>query len=58
MSNIEEKLEKVIEQRNDARDHFERAKLVFDKCSVAIEKLETLLEDEKKSKKDKEVKKK
>ena len=55
MSSVKEKLDKVKEQRDDARKNFENSRLVFDKCCGAIEILEVLLKEEEdlKEKKDK-----
>jgi hypothetical protein len=49
---LNEKIEKVKAQREEAFNAYTNSKLVFDKCSGALEVLYNLLEEQKESKKE------
>tara|TARA_Y100000593_G_C4185760_1_gene274306 strand:+ start:243 stop:416 length:174 start_codon:yes stop_codon:yes gene_type:complete len=43
---IQEKIDIILEQQQDAQKNFNESKLIFDKCQGALEVLYILLEEE------------
>ena len=43
---IQEKIDIILEQKQDAQKNFNESKLIFDKCQGALEVLYILLEEE------------